>query len=100
MKSIASALFTLTLASAPALAALPPHYQRQAEFVAALNVAVETLGIANPVDAITLTEADRFEIRAGSCSLIVNIVSEEEKRPEGLVGPRMFRAEAEEPICE
>ncbi len=100
MKSIASALFILTLASAPAVAALPPHYQRQAEFMAVLNVAVETLGIANPVEAITLTEPDLFEVKAGRCTLVVNIVDEEEKRAEGMVGPRLFRAEAEEPVCE
>ncbi len=100
MKSIAAGLLVSLFATLPALAALPPHYQRQAEFVAALNAAVETLGIAHPIDAITLVEADRFEVKAGTCSLIVNIVSEEETRPEGMVGPRLFRAEAEEPVCE
>ncbi len=100
MKSIAPALFILVCASVPALAALPPHYQRQAEFAAALEAAVDVLGIANPVDAITLTDADRFEIKAGNCALVVKIVDEEEKRAEGMVGPRLFRAEAEEPVCE
>lgn len=100
MKSIAASILLSVFATVPAVAALPPHYQRQAEFVAALEVAVETLGIAGPIDAIALTEPDRFEVKAGNCTLVVNIVSEEEKRPEGMVGPRLFRAEAEEPVCQ
>lgn len=100
MKSIPIAAIVAILAAGPALAALPPHYQRQAEFVAALQAATEVLGIGNPVEAITLAAPDRFEVQAGTCTLVVNIVNEEDSRPAGLVGPRLFRAEAEEPVCQ
>ncbi len=100
MKSTGLALLIAACASAPALAALPPHYQRKAEFVAALEAAVETFGIGNPIDAITLTETDRFEVKAGSCTLIVTIVDDDAARAEGMVGPRFFRAEASGPVCE
>ncbi|MBE7733303.1 hypothetical protein [Devosia faecipullorum] len=100
MKSIAPALLLAALASAPALAALPPHYQRQAEFVAALGAAVEVLGISSPVDSIILSEPDRFEVKAGNCTLIVTIVDAEDKGAAGMVGPRQFRAEAGEKHCQ
>lgn len=99
MKSIAPALLLAALAGAPALAALPPHYQRQAEFVAALDAAVEILGISSPLDAIVLTEADKFEVKAGNCTLIVTIVDAEDKGSSIMAGPRQFRAEAGEKVC-
>lgn len=100
MKSIAAGLLLSVFSMAPAFAALPPHYQRQAEFLAALEVAVETFGIANSVDSITLVETDRFEVKAGNCTLTVTIVDSAEAQPEGWVGPRQFTAQPTEPVCE
>ncbi len=100
MKSIAAGLLLSVFSMAPAFAALPPHYQRQAEILAALEAAVDAFGIASSVDSITLVETDRFEVKAGNCTLMVNIVDSNEARPESWVGPRQFTAQPTEPVCE
>jgi len=89
----------LAIAATPAEAALPPHYQRQAEFEAVLRAAVETFGIAAPIDAVRMLEPDRFEVRAGDCVLVVQIVDEPGGHGEGWVGPRRFAAVPGVPAC-
>jgi hypothetical protein len=76
----------------PALAALPPQYQRRAELTAVLDVATDTLGIGNIIDAIERTEPDVYSVRAGTCTLTVRIVDTPKKREPGWVGPREFQA--------
>ncbi len=84
---------------APAQAALPPHYQRQAEFEAALALAVETFGISAPVDAIELVAPDQFSVRSGDCTLTVSIVDKPQDGDVGFAGPRQFEAVAGKTIC-
>lgn len=99
MKLPLTTLLALTLVT-PAFAALPPHYQRQAEFAAVLAVAVDALGIANPIEAIEMVAPDRFEVRAGKCTLGVDIVDKPAPQEPGWVGPRQFEAVAGEPACQ
>lgn len=84
------------LCAGPALAALPPQYQRAAEFQAALQAALPKLGI-RPVDAVEYAGADLYRVRAGSCVVEVRIVT----RPDApaIPGPRQFTAVAGEPSC-
>lgn len=98
MKRFASILILALAGTMPSLAALPPHYQRQAEIEAVLEVAVEVLGVAKPVDGITLVETDRYEVRFGDCTMMVRIVDLPGKGG-GMVGPRQFSAKPEAPRC-
>ncbi|MGV3574285.1 MAG: hypothetical protein ACO1O4_03995 [Devosia sp.] len=85
----------LTLVSAntlPALAALPPQYQRQAEFSAVLDAATEVFGIGLLIDGIELSEPDVYSVDSGACTLAVRIVDKPKKREPGWVGPREFEA--------
>ncbi|KKB08356.1 hypothetical protein VE26_15315 [Devosia chinhatensis] len=96
---MALAVFLGGLASVPALAALPPHYQRQAEFVAVIEAATEALGIAHPVEAVLLVETDHYEVKAGPCTLSVRIVDTARAEDPPIVGPRQFEARPESPVC-
>ncbi len=88
------------LMATPALAALPPHFQRQAELQAVVAVAADALGIANPIEAIELVAPDTFSVRGGTCTLTVNIVDKAVKQEPGWVGPRQFEAVAGEKVCQ
>lgn len=89
----------LMLACGPALAALPPHYQRQAELNEIIAVVTDLLGIGQPIDAIVMTETDRFEVRAGSCTVDVEIFDVPQAGSEPMVGPRNFAVEASAVVC-
>jgi hypothetical protein len=99
MRKILTCLTIITAMTLPAHAALPPHFQRQAEFTAVLEVATDVLGIAHPIDAITLEETDIYSVRSGSCSLTVRIVDIKTKGNTGVVGPRQFEAVADPLAC-
>ncbi|MFD1253673.1 hypothetical protein DEVEQU_00252 [Devosia equisanguinis] len=98
-KSIPIALGLVLALSAPALAALAPQYQRQAELEAVLSTAVEIFGIARPVDAVRFVDTDNYEAEAEGCTLALRIVDAPQKQAEGWVGPRQFTVEAGEPVC-
>ena len=91
---------TLVLATTlPALAALPPQYQRRAELTAVLNVATEIFGIGHIIDAIERTGHDAYTVRSGSCTLTVRILDTPKKREPGWVGPREFEAVPDPLTC-
>lgn len=92
-------LMSVMMSTLPSLAALPPHFQRQAEIDAVLQAAVDILGVAQPVDAIRFIETDRYEVRSGACTMVVRIVDTPGQRSQGLVGPRQFTALPEAPQC-
>jgi len=98
MKRFASILILVLVGTLPSLAALPPHYQRQAEIEAVLEAAVEVLGVSKPVDGVSLVETDRYEVRFGDCTMMVRIVDLPAKGG-GMVGPRQFSAMPEAPRC-
>ena len=83
MRKLVMGLMLVSTTTLPALAALPPQYQRQAELTAVVNVATEVLGIDNLIDAVELTEPDVFSVHSGECMLIVRIVDTPEKPEPG-----------------
>ena len=89
----------LMLAAGPALAALPPHFQRQAEIEAILAAVVETFGITHPIESVLLTDVDTFEVRSGHCSLEDKIVDTPSAGGAMMVGPRQFSVEVGELFC-
>ncbi|KKB78947.1 hypothetical protein VW35_09205 [Devosia soli] len=92
-------LTLLTAATTPAIAALPPHYQRQAEFAAVLEAATVAMGIGRLIDAVEMTGPDAFMVKSGGCSVIVRIVDAPKKKEPGWVGPREFEARADAVVC-
>lgn len=93
-------LFALgaALAAMPAAAALPPQYQRAAEFKA---VAGDS-GIANafggaPIERIEFVRTDLYRVSAGACRLDVAIV--DLPTPPGVSGGRRFAVKAGRRVC-
>lgn len=84
----------------PALAALPPQYQRQRELEAVLGAAVDALGIGNPVDRIEMTAPDEWNVMGGNCHLSVTVVDAPTEHEAGWVGPREFAVEPGEVVCQ
>ncbi|WP_056312703.1 hypothetical protein [Devosia sp. Root685] len=99
MRKLVMCLTLLFGTTLPAFAALPPQYQRSAEFAAVLNVATEVLGIGNLIDAIETSEPDIYSVRSGACTLIVRIVDTPKKQEPGWAGPRQFEAVADPLTC-
>lgn len=99
MLKMTTCLTLLAIASTPTLAALPPQYQRQAEFTAVLEAATEALGVSRLIEAIEMTEPDVFVVRSDACSVTVRIVDAPSKKEPGRVGPREFEAKADGVVC-
>lgn len=99
MKRFASILILVLAGTLPSLAALPPHYQRQAEIEAVLEAAVEVLGISQLVDGVSLVEPDRYEVRYGACTMVFRIVDTPKLHAQGWAGPREFTVAPEAPRC-
>jgi hypothetical protein len=100
MRRIIAVLILGACTALPALAALPPQYQRQRELEAVLNAAVEALGIGNPVDWIEMTAPDVWKVTGGSCHISITIVDAPTKHGAGWVGPREFAVKTGEVVCQ
>lgn len=100
MKALAGmiALTTSLAFGAPAQAALAPAYQRAAEINAAVDAAAALLP-RNPIESVVLSAPDRFTIRGGNCTVIVEILDEAVVAAPARVGPRKFTARASKPVC-
>ncbi len=99
MRKLAMCL-TLALATTlPAMAALPPQYQRRAELTAVLDAATDIFGIGKIIDAIEYSGPDVYAVRSGACTLTVRIVDAPKQREPGWVGPREFQAVADPLAC-
>lgn len=99
MRKLMMCLTLAMVTTLPAVAALPPQYQRQAEFVAVLEAATEVLGIGALIDGIELSEPDVYSVDSGACTLTVHIVDTPKKREPGWVGPREFEAVPDPLTC-
>lgn len=99
MRKLVMCLTLLFGTTLPCLAALPPHYQRSAEFAAVLTAATEVLGIGNLIDAVELSEPDIYSVRSGACTLIVRIVDTPKEQKPGWAGPREFEAVPDPLAC-
>ena len=97
MDCLAGAI-ALTLAAAPAAAALAPNYQRLAE----LNAALNDSGVAaafgmTPIDRVEYLSPDLYRATAGRCHVDVRIVGL--PMPRNMVGARRFETRAGRRIC-
>jgi hypothetical protein len=101
MRVAAIAVLLTGLAATPSLAALPPHYQRQAEFIALIDEAVNAFGIDHPIESIVMKGVDFYEVTSGACSMEMQIVDVPlEGQGEGWVGPRNFAVETGPLVCD
>ncbi|RIJ23618.1 hypothetical protein D1224_04970 [Henriciella barbarensis] len=83
-----------------ASAALPPQYQRQRELVSIIQSGdVSEAMDGRPIDAIETDGSDTYIVRAGECTVIVEIVGTGERMPEGWVGPRQYDLQVGEAEC-
>jgi hypothetical protein len=100
-RTIFLALALAACAAVPALAALPPYYQRASEIQAILDSdEVREKLKQMPIDAITSTDADVYQVVGGDCRLevtVVDVLQEASKPP--VVGPRQFTLEVGEADC-
>ncbi|MGD9740354.1 MAG: hypothetical protein AB7O56_08970 [Bauldia sp.] len=102
IRSIAFA--AVFVAAAPAMAALPPIYQRTAELAAIVTAVsgspdLETLG---EVNAIEYVGVDLYEIRGATCTITAHIVTTPDKGPAAgppIVGPRQFTVQLDPVAC-
>ena len=95
------AFAAVLLVAAPAMAALPPIYQRTAELaaiVSALNGSpdLETLG---EVIAIEYVDVDVYDVHGATCLITAHIVSTPSKDGPMIVGPRQFTVQFDPIAC-
>lgn len=83
-----------------ASAALPPQYQRQRELVSIIQSGEVADALdGRPIDAIETDGSDVYIVRAGECTLTVEIIGTNERMPEGWVGPRQYDLKVGEAEC-
>lgn len=83
-----------------ASAALPPQYQRQRELVSIIQSADVSEALdGRPIDAIETDGSDLYIVRAGECTLNVEIIGTNERMPDGWVGPRQYDLKVGEAKC-
>ena len=85
---VAAILFTV-----PALAALPPQYQRAAELKAIIDNAEIPAAFpeGKPIDRVEFVSPDLYRVTAGNCSLEVKIADKPASADTPpMVGPRQF----------
>ncbi|RYY24423.1 MAG: hypothetical protein EOP62_17075 [Sphingomonadales bacterium] len=92
----AAAVFSI---ATPALAELPPAYQRAVEIKAIVNH--DDLVAAFPQDAlieqVLYVSKDLYRVKAGKCVLDAKIVGK--ALPEGMVGARQFDVVLGKAVC-
>ena len=87
------------LAAMPAMAALPPNYQRIAELRAVLDhpAVGREFGMDGPVERVEYVRADLYRVSGGRCRMDVAIVSL--PMPRNVAGPRRFEARPGRKVC-
>ena len=91
----------LSLLTLPALAALPPHYQRQNELVAVIAHVIEEFGMSRPIESILMKGQVFYEVVSGSCRMEVVIVDvPPAPGAEAMTGPRQFAVESGPLVCD
>ncbi len=94
------ALTVAVVAGTPALAALPPQYQRMVELHAVLDAA-DAGGVPDQLGeivGIAYIGPDLYEIYGETCTVLARIVSTPQKGPP-IVGPRQFEVRLDPPVC-
>ena len=93
---LASATWVV-LCSAPAMAALPPQYQRLAELRAILDDSRVVGAFSRPIDKIERIAEDLYRLTAGTCTMDVAIKDNPSRA--GVVGPRSFFIDPAQIAC-
>lgn len=90
----------MAVTALPALAALPPQYQRQKELQAIIadEAVVDAFGFEG-IGAVEFVEPDLYRVTGGACTLDVKIVDVPNKHEAGWAGPREFALEVGKPVC-
>ena len=92
------AALAAALATCPAMAALPPQFQRLAELRAVLaNDDVAYAFGATPIDSVTFVRTDLYRVTAGRCHVDARIVGL--PMPNNMVGARRFEVRAGQRVC-
>jgi len=101
MRAIVFAGLLSLAATLPAIAALPPQYQRQAELLAIINdmAVVDAFGF-DGIEVVELVEPDLYRVRGGKCVLEVLIEDLPNTHGEGWAGPREFKLVVGQAECE
>jgi hypothetical protein len=91
----------LSLVALPALAALPPHYQRQDELEAIIRHVIEEFGMSHPIESIVMKDTDFYEVISGPCHMEVVVVDvPPAPNAEPISGPRQFAVESGPLVCD
>ena len=91
-------LLTVALLALPASAALPPTYQRLAEFRAVINhPALGTMLEGDLVTRIEYLRNDLYRVSGARCQVDIAIIGT--PSPPGLVGPRQFELRTLDHSC-
>lgn len=94
------ALTAAILFATPAVAALPPQYQRMVELHAVLDAA-DAGGVPDQLGeiiGIAHIGPDLYEIYGDTCTVLARIVSTPQKGPP-VAGPRQFEVRLDPPVC-
>ena len=89
----------LILTAGTAFAALPPNYQRAAEFKAVADnpEVAGAFPVTAPMSRIEYLREDVYRVTGGRCHLDATIVTM--PQPAGMVGPRRFEVRPGKLIC-
>lgn len=100
MLRLSIALGFAVIATLPALAALPPQYQRQRELQAIIadDGVVDAFGFEG-IGAVEFIDTDLYRVTGGECTLEVKIVDVPNSHGQGWAGPREFALELGQPVC-
>jgi hypothetical protein len=100
MLRLSIALGFAAMTALPALAALPPQYQRQKELQAIIADAavVDAFGFEG-IGAVEFVEPDLYRVTGGNCTLEAKIVDVPNSHGEGWAGPREFAVQVGAPVC-
>lgn len=96
-----AALAALALAT-PAHALLSPYWQTAAEVRAILasGAVNDALKTQEPITSVVRTAPDVYEVRAGNCSVTVNIVDAPAASGQMMMGPRKFDLQVGQGTCQ
>lgn len=100
MRRLLFAIGFAAAATLPAMAALPPQYQRQRELQAIIadDSVIEAFGFEG-IDAVEFVETDLYRVTGGACTLEVRILDAPNSHGEAWAGPREFGVEVGKPVC-
>lgn len=101
MRRIALSLAFSVLVLTPAMAALPPQYQRLAELMAILQdeSVSSAFQVYQAIDKLEWISNDLYRVTSENCSMDVTIVDAPTPHEAGWVGAREFAVKAGTLVC-